>query len=156
MMTRRIAALVIAALVSLPAYAGFDEVLSGLHAKLGTSTWIPGFGLIRLGLRMTHVDGVHDLQLAVFEGKHGMDPREADHLMSSRIGNGYTPLVRVRSNRDGEWSFIYARAAGDLMDLVVLSCDREDTVLVRVVVDPAMVTTYLDKDPTKVQLVARR
>ena len=155
-MNRRIAAILFAALVSLPAYAGFDEVAAGLHAKLGSSTYIPGFAFIRLGFRMTHFDGVHDLQLAVFEGKHGMDPREADHLMSSRIGRGYSPMVRVRSNRNGEWSFIYARAEGDLMDLVVLTCDHEDTVLVRVVVDPQMVTTYLDKDPTKVQLVAHR
>ena len=155
-MSRRIALLVLAAVVSMPAYAGFDDVLAGLHAKLGSSTWIPGFGLVRLGVRVTHFDGVHDLQLAVFEGKGSFDPADADRLMRARIGTGYTPLVRVRSKRQHEWSFIYSKPAGDLLDLVVLTNDGEDTVLVRVVVDPEMASHYIDREPRNVALVARR
>ncbi len=155
-MNRRIGVILIAALLAVPAYAGFDEVLSAVQAKIGSPTSIPGFGLIRLGIRITHYDGVHDLQLAVFEGKRAIEPAEADRLMRSRIGSGYTPFVRVRSKHNAEFSFIYARPDGDLLDMVVFTNDGEDTVLVRVVVNPDEVTKYLDKDPTKVQLVARR
>ena len=155
-MNRRIAVILFAALVSFPAYAGFDEVLAALHGKLGHSTWIPGFGLIRAGVRVTHYDGVHDLQLAVFEGKGTFDSLEADRLMRDRIGGGYTPMVRVRSKHDREWSFIYAKPAGDLMDLVVLTNDGQDTVLVRVVVDPETMAKYLDHEPKNAALVALR
>jgi hypothetical protein len=155
-MTRRIAVLVFAAIIAMPAYAGFDEVLAGLHANLGHATWIPFFGLIRTGVRIAHPDGVHDMQLVVFEGKGSFDSLEADRIMRSRIGRDYTPLVRVRSKRDHEWSFVYAKPAGDLMDLVVLTSDGEDTVLVRVLVNPETVTTTLDQQPGNVALVARR
>lgn len=154
-MRRRLAAVLFAAIVAMPAYAGFDEVLAGLHAKLGHPTWIPFFGFIRAGVRVVHPDGVHDMQLAVFEGKGTLDSVEADRIMRSRIGGGYTPFVRVRSKRDHEWSFIYARPVGDLMDLVVLSNDGEDTVLVRVVVDPQRVSRSIDREPRTVALVAR-
>jgi len=39
---------------------------------------------------------------------------------------------------------------------MVLTNDGDDTVLVRVVVDPDIVTRYLDDDPRSVALVARR
>lgn len=153
---KRLTVVLFAALLSLPAYAGFDEVLAGLHAKLGRSTWIPGMGLVRAGIRVTHYNGVHDLQLAMFDGKGSFDPAEADRMMRTRIGGGYTPMVRVRSKRDHEWSFIYSKPDGELMDLVVLTNDGSDTVLVRVLVDPQAVTKYIDREPRNVALVARR
>lgn len=154
-MTRRIAAVLLVAVISAPAYAGFDEVAAALHDRFGRQTWIPFFGFIRTGVRVVHPDGVHDLQLAVFEGKASLDAAEADRLMRSRIGGGYAPFVRVRSKHDHEWSFIYARPLDGLMDLVVLTNDGEDTVLVRVVVNPEKVSTYIDREPRTVALVAR-
>jgi hypothetical protein len=155
-MLRRLACVLLFAFVAIPAHAGFNEVLGGLEARLGHTTWIPLFGLLRVGVRAIHPDGVHDMQLAVFEGKGTFDSRDADELMRSRIGQGYAPLVRVRSQHDREWSFIYAKPIGELMDLIVLSNDGEDTVLVRVVVDPGRVTRYLNEDPRNVALVAHR
>ncbi len=155
-MIRRLAIALLAAVLAMPAYAGFDEVLDGLHARLGRATWIPFFGFIRTGIRVVHPDGVHDIQLAVFEGKGTFDPKEADRLMRGRIGRAYAPLVRVRSKKDHEWSFIYAQPDGRLMDLVILTNDGSDTVLVRVVLDPQKVTKYLDREPRKVALVARQ
>lgn len=155
-MIRRIAIALLTAVLAMPAYAGFDEVLDGLHARLGHTTWIPFFSFIRAGIWVIHPDGVHDIQLAVFEGKGSFDVRDADRLMRTRIGNGYSPMVRVRSKKDHEWSFIYAQPSGQLMDLVVLTNDGSDTVLVRVVVDPAQVDTYLDRKRRKDALIARR
>ena len=156
-MIRRIALVLFAAtVIALPAHAGFNEVLSGLNARLGSPTWIPGFGLVRIGIRITHYDGVHDLQLATFEGKGSFDSKEADAMMRTKIGRDYVPMVRVRSKHGHEWTFIYSRPMGDLLDMVVLTNDGSDTVLVRVVVDPDTVTKYIDKDPAKVGMVARK
>ncbi|HSP14411.1 MAG TPA: hypothetical protein VLV78_06645 [Thermoanaerobaculia bacterium] len=152
---RGFAVALLLASLAIPANAGFNEVLGGLESRLGRTTWIPLFGLARVGVRVIHPDGVHDIQLAVFEGKGTFDSLEADRLMRSRIGGGYTPLVRVRSKHDHEWSFIYARSIGNLMDLVVLSNDGSDTALVRVVVDPEVVSRYVREDPRNVALVAR-
>lgn len=154
-MMRRAAA-VLLFLIAIPAHAGFNEILGGLEGRLGHTMWIPMFGLVRTVVRVGHPRGVHDLQLAVFEGKGRVDPKLLDALMTSRAGRGYAPLVRVRSKHEQESSFIYARALGDKIELLVLTSDSEDTVLVRVVVDPQVVTRYLDHDPRTVALVAGR
>ena len=155
-MSRRLAFALLAVLLAVPAYAGFDDVLYGLQERLGPTTWIPFFGLARTVVRVGHPRGVHDLQLAVFEGKGRLDPLELETLMRLHAGHGYTPLVRVRSRHDRESVFIYARPMRDLIDLIVLTNDGDDTVLVRVVVDPDVVTRYLDENPRSVALVARR
>lgn len=149
-------AAVLLLLVAIPAHAGFNEVLGGLEGRLGHTMWIPMFGLVRTIVLVGHPRGVHDLQLAVFEGKGRVDPQLLDALMTTRAGSGYAPLVRVRSRHEQESSFIYAKSLGDKIELLVLTSDNEDTVLVRLVVDPKVVTQYLNHDPRSVALVARR
>jgi hypothetical protein len=155
-MTRRLGLVLLAILLSVPAYAaGFDDVLAGLESRLGRTTWIPFFGLARTVVRVGHPSGVHDIQLAVFEGKVRLDPADLDSLMRSRAGRDYAPLVRVRSRHDHEATFVYARPNGELIDLMVLTNDGDDTVLVRVVVNPDVVTRYIDNDPRSVAQLAR-
>ena len=155
-MTRRLGLILIASLLAVPAHAGFNDVLDGLRSRLGNTMWIPFFGVARTVVRVGHPRGVHDLQLAVFEGKGSLDSAYLDELMRSRAGRDYSPLVRVRERHDRESTFIYARPQGDLMELLVLTSDRDDTVLVRVVVDPDVVARCLGDDPRSVALVARR
>ncbi len=152
----RRAAVLVLLLVAVPVHAGFNEILGGLESRLGGTMWIPFFGLVRTVVRVGHPRGVYDLQLAVFEGKGAVDPQVLDALMTTRAGRDYTPLVRVRSRHDKESSFIYARPLGNNLELLVLTNDGDDTVLVRVVVDPDVVSKYLDKDPRSVALVAGR
>lgn len=139
---------------AMPAYAGFNEVLGELEGRLGHTMWIPFFGLVRTAVRVSHPSGVHDVQLAVFEGKGRLDPRDLQQMMSTRAGGGYTPLVRVRERKES--SFIYARPIGDKLDLLVLTNDGEDTVLVRVVVNPTVAAKYIKTNPQKVGDLARR
>ena len=155
-MTRRISLAVLALLLALPVHADFNEILGGLRARLGAPMWIPFFGIARTVVRVGHPRGVHDLQLAVFEGKGSIDPVDLDALMTRHAGRDYTPLVRVRSRHGRESSFIYARPAGDFVELLVLTNDNDDTVLVRVVADPEVVGRYLGRDPRSVALVAQR
>ena len=154
-MIRR-AAVILLLFAAVPAHAGFNEILGDLEGRLGHTMWIPFFGVVRSVVRIGHPRGVHDLQLAVFEGKGRVDPQVLDQLMSARAGRGYSPLVRVNSRRERESSFIYARPLGNNIELLVLTNDGDDTVLVRVVVDPDAVGKYLESDPKSVALVARR
>ncbi|HEY3054604.1 MAG TPA: hypothetical protein VGK31_01600 [Thermoanaerobaculia bacterium] len=155
-MSRRLAFALLTLLLAVPAHAGFDDIVYALESRLGHSTWIPFFGLARSVVRIAHPEGVHDVQLAVFDGKGALDPLELERLMNTRVGRDFTPLVRVRSRHQHEATLIYARPLRGYLELMVLSSDGDDTVLVRVVVDPDVVTRYLDDDPRSVALVARR
>ena len=155
-MRRRVVFALLAVALAVPAHAGFDDIVYSLESRLGRSTWIPFFGLARSFVRVAHPEGVHDVQLAVFEGKGRLDPLDAQELMSRHAGRDFMPLVRVRSRRQHESTFVYARPLRGYLELMVLTNDGDDTVLVRVVVDPDIVTRYLDNDPRSVALVARR
>ncbi len=155
-MSRCLAFALLAVLLAVPAQAGFDDIVYALEARLGHSTWIPFFGLARSIVRVAHPEGVHDVQLAVFDGKGALDPLDAERLMNTRAGRDFTPLVRVRSRRQHESTLIYARPLRDDLELMVLTNDGDDTVPVRVVVDPDVVTRCLDENPRSVALVARR
>lgn len=137
-MIRRTALLLALALFAAPLYAGFHDVAAALEQQLGEPTWIPFFGLARSFIRVVHPDGVHDVQLAVFEGKGRLDGRVVEQLLASRIGPGFSPMVRTRSR--AESVFIYARPAGNNVEMVILSSEHDDTVLIRVVADPEAIS----------------
>ena len=153
-MMRRFGLAVLICALSVPAHAGFNEVRGALDERLGRRVWIPLLGLVRTVVRVGHPRGVHDLQLAVFEGAGSLDGQELDRMMRRYAGRDYRPMVRVRS-RD-ESSIIYARPVNGKVDLLMLMNEDEDTVLVRVVIDPAVLGQYLDDDPRRVATIARR
>ena len=154
--------LVAAALLSLvtaqPALADFHAVSRGLERGFGfRKTWIPFLGVARLAIRTVHPTGVHDFQLAVYEKTPKTDPLAIEKMMASQVARGYTRLVRVRSARSGEWTFIYARPTKDerVMELLVLAHDDSETVLVRVTADMEKVMRQLG-DPVKMRMIAER
>ena len=57
-----------------------------------------------------------------------------------------------------EWSFIYAKPSpdGKTVELMILAHDDEDTVLVRVSVDPSVVAREVNRHPRKVTQLSRR
>jgi hypothetical protein len=78
--------------------------------------------------------------------------------MRAKVGPGFTPLVQVRSRRSGEWSFIYAKPSPDTnrVELIVLTHDDDDTVLVRVEVDANAVAREVRRHPRHVSDMASR
>lgn len=154
-MTKRVViALVLFAVVALPLHADFASIVRAIDSHQGVKrVWIPFFGVARFLVRVVQPKGVHDVQLATFEGAEHVDPRELQALLKAQLGPGFRPLVQVRSR--GEWSFIYARPrGGDRIELVILAHD-DDTVLVRVEVDGDVIARELG-DPRRVHHVAAR
>jgi hypothetical protein len=152
-MTKRLLALVLFAAAALPLHADFDEVARAISHEHGLHRrWIPFLGLARVAVWMVDPAGVHDFQLVTFEGGDAADPRRLGDIMRSKIGPGFAPLVQVWSRRTREWSFIYAKpsANGKRVDLMVLTHDDEDTVLVRVEVDTEAVARELARSPREV------
>lgn len=158
-MIKRLAAAALVLAVALPLSADFADVARAIDGKKGVKrVWIPFLGVARFAVRVVQPEGVHDFQLATFEGTDKLDPNEMRALMREKIGKGFVPLVQVWSKKSGkkEWSFIYARPHGkNRIELVVLAQDDEETVLVRVDLDAEVVARELD-EPRNVTKVARR
>ena len=157
-MTKR---LVIAALllsIAVPMRADFGDIARAIDSHRGVHrVWIPFLGIGRFFVRAIAPEGIHDFQLATFEGADKLDPRELHTLMQSKAGAGFMPLVKVWSKRSREWSFIYVRPhANDRVELMILAHDANDTVLVRVEVDANVVAREVANSPRHVSRVARR
>ena len=159
-MTKRIAAaLFLLTVVALPLHADFSSIARAIDAQQGVKRiWIPFLSIARVAVRMIEPEGVHDFQLATFEGADRLDPRMLHDIIRTKAGAGFVPLVQVWSRKSSEWSFIYARPAGaERLELMILAHDHDgDTVLVRVDVDPAIVARELKDRPRNVTNVARR
>ena len=158
-MSKRVAAaLVLLTTLALPLHADFASIARAIDAPQGVKRiWIPFLSIARVAVRVIAPEGVHDFQLATFEGTGDLDPRALQDIMRSKVGAGFVPLVQVRSRKSREWSFIYARpSADDRLELMILAHDSEDTVLVRVDVDANMIAREIRDEPRGVTNMARR
>ncbi len=142
---RLVAGLAIVLLAALPLFASFDSIERKLESRLGAPTSIPFLGLARLFVKVGHPDGVHDVELAVFEHPPAMiDGHLADAVLRAEVPEGFKPMVR-RIAKNGEWTFIYAKPVGDRLEMIVLNGEKSEVVLVRVIVDPAAIQQSIDK-----------
>jgi hypothetical protein len=159
-MRRRAAFAALVVLVALPLRADFNslvravETIPGLHR-----VWMPGFGLIRAAVWMVHPAGVHDFQIATFEGKHSgdIDPRELEQLIRRHADAGFQPMVQAHSRRTGELTLIWARPGNDnTVELLLLAHDPNDqTVVLRTVVDVDKFAREIANPHTATRVAAR-
>ena len=157
-MTKRLVIATLLLAAALPLHAGFAEVARAIDAQHGVKrVSIPFLGLARIAVWLVEPGGVGDFQLVTFEGADNLDPRRLQALVREKVGEGFTPLVQVRSKK-GEWSFIYARpsANGERVELIVLAHDHEETVLVRVEADAEEIAKHIESEPRRVSRVASR
>jgi len=117
------------------ASADFNSLLRVVERQPGMHRlWTPGISLVRLAVRVVHPEGVHDFQLAVFEGDGRFDGHDFEAILGT---SGDRPMVQVHSNRTGETAVIWARPVGsDLVEMVLLAHDPNDnTVVLRAVIN---------------------
>jgi hypothetical protein len=137
-MNKRIIALALFALAALPLRADFNAVVREVSASQGLRrVTIPFLGVARFVVWIVHPEGVHDFQVATFEGRgDDVDGRGIGELLAKNAGAGFRPIVRVvSSHRGGEWTFIYARPSGDEFEVMLATHDHSETTVVRAVVD---------------------
>lgn len=150
-MNRRLIIAMLLVAVAMPASADFKAVERSLRTQLGRPMMIPFIGLARFATWIVSPHGVHDFQLAVWEdSRKEIDLTAADleETLRSGLSPDFQPVVRVRENhrRGGEWTFIYVRAQGERFELLLLTHDHSDTVLVRAEVDAAELSRTIN-DP---------
>jgi hypothetical protein len=136
-------------LAAATARADFHSLLRVVERQPGMHRlWTPGISLARLAVRVVHPEGVHDFQLVVFEGHGRFDGRDFEAILRTSSDR---PMVLVHSNRTGETSVIWVRAAGgDLVEMVLLAHDPKDnTVVLRAVINGEMLAREIS-DPRHV------
>jgi len=156
-MTKRVLFAVLLIAVAAPLYADFGSIERALTARLGSPTTIPLMGIVRLVTWVAHPEGVHDFQLAVYEGpRRGVDSLEIERIVAREVPRGFSPLVRTRA-RNGEWTLIYARPSGNRVELVIVVHDHGDgdTTLLRVDLDAVKVARNMGDGHALVKIAKR-
>jgi hypothetical protein len=143
-----------------PKDEGFKAVVRHLethyHAK---RTSIPFLGLANLAVKVARPAGVKGFQLAVFEDQDFVTPRGGvpfEQVVSEAFGDGWQPLVRVYSRRDGEYTYIYGRPNGADLKLAVVVLEAREAVVVEATVDTDAAAKFLSKPETIASLTGDR
>ncbi len=110
-------------------------------------------GVAGLTVKVWHVAGVKNVKIALFENQRlrnsGMD-KELDEIVRQAGGNGWQPMVRSYSRRNGQHTFIYAKDAGagknEDLQLLVVNLQPSEAVVVQVKVNPDKLFQVIDGD----------
>jgi hypothetical protein len=70
--------------------------------------------------------------------------RDLDRQIVGMLGSGWSPFVQVDSSAEKERVLIFARPSGRHVDLVILTCDPDESVAMFLRADPKMVEDILD------------
>jgi hypothetical protein len=113
----------------------FDRLVKAVEARFGVQqTHIPMMGAANFFVKVARPKGVAGFRLAVFahlsfdaEG----DGAALDGIMAD-ASKGLHPLVRVRSRRDHEWTYIYTGEEGKITKVLVATFERHEATVVQV------------------------
>jgi hypothetical protein len=156
---RRLAALLLLSALAVPLHADFRQVAAAIEARHGIKRVnIPLLGLMRFACWVVHPKGVYDFELATFENLRGADANEFAGILREKVGEGYRPMVQVRSTPRGEFTFIYAKPAPDQhrVELFILTHDRSDTVLIHLDADADVAAREVAKQRGGVRMAWNR
>lgn len=125
----------------------FDALVDNLKSQDHVEcTSPPMMWLARLVVRAMQPEGVLDVRFASFEGR-GLSRVAADdkfgRLLERVSGDGWSPLVRVRSRRNGEISAVHFRQHHKKLSLLVLAINRGDAVVIEVSLVPETLRRWI-------------
>ncbi|MGA3096685.1 MAG: hypothetical protein ABSF25_09550 [Bryobacteraceae bacterium] len=132
----RLLALVLAASAAASgADRDFDRLVGAVESHLGVKrTNIPLLGAANFLVKTARPEGAAGFNLAVFENLRSMaweDGQALDGIMAEASA-GLHPLVRVRSRRDCEWTYIYTGDAGKTTTMLIAAFERNQATIVEV------------------------
>jgi len=105
-------------------------------------------GFACLAVKIAHPEGVKGMKLALWENEKIRAKSDADDfpdVVKAGLAEGWQPMVRVWSRRNGERTVIFAKPDGKDMKLLVATVDQEDAVVVQVKIDPDKLSGYIDE-----------
>lgn len=101
-----------------------------------------------VAVKCTRVGGVKAFKMAIFEDQHlsgtEMDDR-LDELVERASSSGWQPMVKSFSRGSGERTYIYAKAEGNDMKLLLVSVEADEAVVMQVKIDPKKLSDFINK-----------
>jgi hypothetical protein len=140
-----------AVLLAAPDEGDFNALVKGIESQYGIKrTRIPFFGVAKLFVKVARPEGVKQFDLAVFEDSSARpDQRQIDKLVRKAAGEGWKPMVRVRSRAGDESTYVYSKPAGHDISMLVAVFDSGDAVVMKYRVDAVRFMRMLD-DPDRI------
>jgi hypothetical protein len=105
-------------------------------------------GFASLAVNIVRPYGVKGMKLALWEnGKitASKDDMDFPAVVKAGLAQGWQPMVRVWSRRDGERTVIFAKPEGKDVKLLVATVDAEDAVVVQVKINPEKLSRSIDE-----------
>ena len=135
MRARLLAVFLAAAAAACGADREFNGLVKAVESRFGAQrTHIPLMGMANFLVKVARPEGAAGFRLAVFENlKFDADGDGAalDRIMAE-ASQGLHPLVRVRSRRDREWTYIYTGEAGKTTKVLIATFERSEATVVEV------------------------
>lgn len=141
----------IATVSAVPATASdreFNQIVERLSAAYQKKP-MPFMGLVSFAARFAQPEGVSGLKMAIFDDVDPAlrpDPAHFDAFMQRVAGPEYCPMVRVRSNRDGEQTYIYVRGDKAGYEMLLLTLEPSEAVVIKMHLNPKAMEGWVD-DP---------
>jgi len=153
----RLAALGIPVLLALQSGAGLaaDAEFSAIVNRLADQYQkrpMRFMGLIDFVANRATPHGVSHLKMAIFDdvdsSRHPPDS-ELDRFIGQVVGGEFHPFVKVRSNRDGEQTFIYVREAGKSFEMLLVTVEPSDAVVLKMRLKSEAMAEWVDEPVRK-------
>jgi len=128
--TRLAAAGLLACCTLCGADRAFDRIVTAVESHYGVKRMhIPLMGVANLFVKVAHPAGARSVKIAIFEnlnagGRYG-DPADLDSLFDDLAGEGLHPLVRTRSQRGGEATYIFTGETGKSTKMLIATFERD-------------------------------
>jgi hypothetical protein len=126
----------------------FHEIVNRLATAYHKKP-MPFMGFVSLVARFEQPQGVSGIKFAIFDDiDPSLSPNESevDNFMQSILGSEFQPFVRVRSHRDHEQTYIYLHNVKDSSEMLVVTIDSSDAVVVKMRLKPEAMKGWMD-DP---------
>lgn len=142
---------ILAILIAAPVRAAdreFHEIVERLAATYHQKP-MPFMGFVSFVARFAQPQGVSGIKFAIFDDiDPSLSPNESefDSFMQSIVGFEYQPFVRVRSRRDRERTYVYVHNVQDASEMLVVTIDSSDAVVVKMRLKPEAMKDWVD-DP---------
>ena len=132
------ALLLLAAAAAFAADNEFDRLVKSVERQFGVRrTYIPLMGVANFFVKVARPAGTSGIKLAVFEDLRTPDDADEARLdrMMAEAAAGLHPMVRVRSRRDHEFTYIYTGEFGAATKMLIATFERSEATIVELKVN---------------------
>ena len=142
---------ILAIVTAAPARASdreFHEIVNRLAMTYHKKP-MPFMGFVSFVARFAQPQGVSGMKFAIFDEidpSLSPDENEFDAFLQSVVGSEFQPFVRVRSHRDHEQTYVYLHNLKDASEMLVVTIDSSDAVVVKMRLKPEAMRDWMD-DP---------